>query len=218
MPRTSTSPSTTPSAQRDQLPVLRRHGRPRPPGPQGLGAVSASATRAARRPMCCAPAGRCVFDRARLDDLDRHGRVRAARRRSRNRRLARRTAAADGRTLGVVVGPDATRTSTATTQADLELLAFVGQHIGSALSRARRSRRPASATPSWRSSTRSARPSRSSSTSTRSSSWSGSVCARSSRHHRWRSACWTSEPDDHVAVRARRGQRIHPDRSSLARA
>ena len=57
---------------------------------------------------------------------------------------------AEDRTIGVLVVQSYTKDVRYTEQ-DKDLLAFVGQHVGAALSRARaRSRRRGSGTPSWR--------------------------------------------------------------------
>ena len=58
---------------------------------------------------------------------------------------------AEGRLLGPPRRPVVLERAHATREADLDLLAFVGQHVALGPQRGRgRSRRPASATPSWR--------------------------------------------------------------------
>ena len=161
----------------DQLPVLRRHGRHRHAGPGGwepfgdgdAAGITAYVLRTGR-PL--------------LLDVAAHAADRAA---ARSRRSA---CTPVGDWVGRRSSPRARRSASIVVQTyaaehlhsedDRDLLAFVGQHIGSALAASGRSRRPASATPSWPSSTRSASPSGASSSSTRSSSSSANACARCS--------------------------------------
>ena len=122
-------------AQGDQLPVLRGLGRPRHSRPATCGSRSASATPGASTAY--------VLRTGRPDDHQP-----GAARRARSRRARSSTSAWSARATGwgLPSRPTARRsasssarpTRTCTTRdADRELLAFVGQHIGSALSRVR---------------------------------------------------------------------------------
>ena len=177
------------------------------PDPDGLGAV-----RSRQRPRghgLCPPTGRPS------SWTEPHSRARRQAARSSSSGSSREgdwlgaPLIAEGRTLGLLVVPDLHGRRSATPRPTSTCWRSSASTSASALDAASGpSRRPASATRSWRSSTRSARRSPSSSSSRRSSSSSASASARSSTRARCSSPSTTRHATALVPVRHRRGRAV----------